>query len=135
MKIVRISHDHPDADKAFNELKEYNNQFEPKVDFEKVVLVAEDNGKFMGSIDAHRAWDFLEISNMVVLKKRKGIGSKLMAEAESYAKTNKLKKILLWTMDFQAPEFYKKMGFKEYAVLPDVAGKHSCHYFVKEIKI
>jgi ribosomal protein S18 acetylase RimI-like enzyme len=36
-------------------------------------------------------------------------------------------------MNFQAPEFYSKMGFEKYIELPDYAGQHSCHYFIKRL--
>ena len=43
----------------------------------------------------------------------KGYGEKLLSAAEEDAKTQGSTKVMLDTFSFQAPEFYKKMGYKD----------------------
>jgi len=40
-----------------------------------------------------------------------GMGKKLMAQAEEYAKQHSLSGLWLWTQSWQAPQFYQSLGF------------------------
>ena len=122
------------AGKIFSELKNYNDKFEPKVNFEHKTFYIEDDGEFVAGLEGFFAWDVFDISNMISLRKREGLGRKLIAQAEEYAKEKGATKITAWTLDFQSPEFYKKCGFQRYAKLENFAGKSTCHYFVKYLK-
>ena len=42
--------------------------------------------------------------------------------------------IWLDTFDFQAPEFYKKLGFSQFGEIVDYPPGHSRHYFQKRLK-
>ncbi len=74
-----------------------------------------------------------EISNFYVENKNHGIGTKLIKKVEDYAHENGLNKIIASTIDFQAPAFYKKMGFQLFATVPEYAGEHACHFFIKRL--
>ncbi|HEU5046860.1 MAG TPA: GNAT family N-acetyltransferase [Rickettsiales bacterium] len=51
--------------------------------------------------------------------RRIGLGSKLMELAKSKAKEMGLSGIEVWTQSWQAPEFYRKLGYDEFATLDD----------------
>lgn len=122
------------AERVFDELRKYNDQFEPKVNYEQVTFYAEDdNGEFIGGLEGFRAWDGFEISNMVVLKRKQGIGRKLIKQVEDYCRDHNLNKITVWTLAFQAPGFYTKCGFEEIACTPKIAGDHACYHFIKRL--
>jgi hypothetical protein len=36
-------------------------------------------------------------------------------------------------MSFQAPDFYRKLGYQEYAVLERFPAPHRRHYFMKDL--
>lgn len=52
----------------------------------------------------------------------KGVGKALMSHVEAEAKQKDCVGIHLTTLSFQAPEFYKKLGFDIYAELDQFAG-------------
>lgn len=119
--------------KVFDELCQYNDQFEPKVNYKPITFIAEEDGKFIGGLEGYIAWDHFEIANMAALKKKCGIGRHLIEHLERFCKQNKITSISCWTLDFQAPDFYKKCGFETVAVVPEYAGKHACHHFIKRL--
>ena len=121
------------AKRIFAELKDYNDQFEPKVNYEAISFCAEENDEFIGGIEGYMAWDAFEITNMIVLKKGQGIGRKLLNRLEEFVKEKGVTKIKAWTLDFQSPGFYKKCGYETFAVIPNFAGEHSCHYLIKRL--
>ncbi len=134
MKIKKIE----DSNNIISEnilrrLEDHNNNFSPKVNYQPICFVAEDKDEFMGGVDGYKAWDMFEITNIIVTDKGQGIGTKLINEVEKYCIKSKLTKITAWTLDFQAPAFYERCGFTKFATVPEMAGEHSCHYFIKRI--
>lgn len=121
------------AERVFDELRRYNDQFEPKVNYHQKTFYIEEDGEFVGGLEGFVAWDVFEISNIVVLKKGKGYGTALIQKAEKFARDNKANKIVAWTLGFQAPGFYRKCDFEEVSVVENFAGEHSCHYFMKRL--
>lgn len=133
MKITQINPTHALAGRILPDLKAFNESVGPKVNYQPVAFVVEEEGEFLGGLDGYLAWDYLEISNLIIHKKQQGLGTKLMAYVEDMAKKNGAKKMILSTLDFQAPEFYKKLGFKVFGELTNIAGQHTQYYMVKEI--
>ena len=69
--------------------------------------------------------------------RHQGLGSKILKAAENYAIKNKALYIRLNTGSFQAPKFYLKNNYKQFAKLPIVTAnkkKHYDYYFVKYLK-
>ncbi len=69
--------------------------------------------------------------------RHQGLGSKLLKAAENCALKNKALYIRLNTGSFQAPEFYLKNNYEQFAKLPLVTTtkqKHYDYYFVKYLK-
>jgi len=129
MTEVKISNDV--ASTVFNELRKYNDDYEPKVGYKPITFYIEENDVFKAGLEGHLAWDAFEIANMVAVDKKRGFGSKLIKAAEGFAKENGANKMVAWTLEFQAPAFYKKMGFEEVVKIPNFAGKHAQYYFMK----
>ena len=94
------------------------------------------DGVIAAGIVAESVEDTLEISYLFVRSEYRGsgLGTKLVCHVESLAKENGIKRILLNTYSFQAPDFYRHLGYREILCIDPVFGVHSQHYFVKELQ-
>ncbi|MFW9080822.1 GNAT family N-acetyltransferase [Pseudomonas sp. P2757] len=78
-------------------------------------------------------WLFIDLLAVPEQGRGQGIGSKLMHMAEDLARENGCIGIWLDTFDFQAPEFYKKLGFSQFGELVDYPPGHKRHFFQKRL--
>ena len=65
--------------------------------------------------------------------RRDGVGSKLVAAVEDAYRGKGYEKIALTTFGFQAPEFYKKLGYELEFVREDKDPKLSKYFYLKRI--
>jgi GNAT superfamily N-acetyltransferase len=65
--------------------------------------------------------------------RRQGIGKKLFEHIEQYALSKCCHSIQVSTMDFQAPSFYKKMGYECIGRIPKWFGNHDEIFFLKNL--
>lgn len=77
-------------------------------------FIAKENDKVVGILAGHTYYQEVYVENLIVLEqyRNKRIGKSLIEEVESYYKDKGFENINLTTYAFQAPEFYKKCGFK-----------------------
>jgi GNAT superfamily N-acetyltransferase len=78
-----------------------------------VLHIVDDAGKPVGGATGHGSFDWLFLELLFVPKhmQGRGVGTKLMAEVEAFARRHKLVGIWLDTFSFQARPFYEKLGF------------------------
>ena len=76
--------------------------------------------EIVGGIVAQLYWDWLYIDLMWLKEdlRGQGFGSRLLKAAEDEARKRGAKHAYLDTFSFQAPDFYKKLGYQEFGVLP-----------------
>ncbi len=60
-----------------------------------------------------------------------GFGARLIARAEAIARERGCTAVWLDTFSFQAPGFYRKMGYAEFGRLDDYPKGHARHFFAK----
>ena len=77
-------------------------------------FVAKENDEIIGIITGHSYYKEVHISDLIVYEqyRNKHIGTKLMKAVEEHFKNKGFENMNLTTYEFQAPEFYKKCGFK-----------------------
>lgn len=82
--------------------------------YKSFAFVAKEDNEVVGIITGHSYYKEVYISDFIILEqyRNKHIGSNLIKEVENYYKNKGFENINLTTYSFQAPEFYKKCGFK-----------------------
>jgi GNAT superfamily N-acetyltransferase len=78
-------------------------------------------------------WMFIELLAVPEQVRGQGLGARLMDMAETLAKEKNCVGIWLDTFDFQAPEFYRRLGFSEFGQVNDYPPGHRRHFFQKRL--
>jgi len=96
------------------EFNKYATKNEVTCNYTPFNFVAKENNEVMGLITGHSYYKEVHISDLIVYEehRNKHIGTKLVQTVEDYFKDKGFENINLTTYGFQAPEFYKKCGFK-----------------------
>jgi ribosomal protein S18 acetylase RimI-like enzyme len=73
------------------------------------VVANDENGKLVGALNADTQLGWLSIYGLWVDKKHRkaGIGTKIMLAAEKEARRRNCRRVLVSSLDFQAPGFYR----------------------------
>jgi GNAT superfamily N-acetyltransferase len=78
-------------------------------------------------------WMFIELLAVPEQARGQGLGSRLMVMAETMARDKECVGIWLDTFDFQAPEFYRSLGFSEFGQVNDYPPGHTRFFFQKRL--
>ena len=79
-------------------------------------------------------WLLIDLVSVPESMRGQGIGERLMHMAEETAREKHCLGIWLETFSFQAPGFYRKLGYSEFGRLDDYPPGHSRHYFLKSLR-
>lgn len=92
--------------------------------------------EFVGSVVVQFFWGQLHIKYLFVEKhyRGQGIGRELMNHAIEFGKERDCNFAFVETMNFQAPEFYQKMGFEIEFSRPGYAKNTCFHYLKKDLR-
>ena len=93
------------------------------------------DGAVIGGIIGGTYWGWMYVDILWVHEdhRGKGIGSQLLAEAEQEAVRRGCHHVLLDTMSWQAPEFYRKQGYEVIGILPDIPTGHQKYLLMKAL--
>ena len=137
MIIKRVSEeDSRIGDFIHEEFTFYGEQNGVVLNYDEFCFAAEDeDGKIMGVITGRAYYNEVHIGDLIVDRecRRSGLGSKLVGAVEDAYKGKGYDKITLTTFGFQAPEFYKKLGYKVEFVREDKDPKLSKFFLAKEL--
>ena len=135
MEIKRVDEDERIGEFINVEFSNYATDCEVNLNFEEFCFVAEDEGKIAGVIVGRAYYNEVHIGDLIVGKdyRKEGVGSKLVAAVENAYKGKGYDKIALTTFGFQAPEFYKKLGYELEYVRKDSDPKLSKYFYLKRI--
>jgi ribosomal protein S18 acetylase RimI-like enzyme len=91
------------------------------------VFARDGGGRLVGAATGHTWGGTCEILQLWVdaPRRRAGLGRELMARAEAEARTRGCRQIVLTTHSFQAPAFYRALGFEPVGEVPDYPAGHS----------
>lgn len=96
-------------------LKEYELSHGVHVDYKPFALeLFNEENETIGVLEAFSSYSSIYINDLWIDKsyRGKGYGKQLMAELEAYCRQQGFHNINTVTCAFQAPDFYKKCGFK-----------------------
>jgi ribosomal protein S18 acetylase RimI-like enzyme len=100
------------------------------------ISLRDEDGTIVGGLIGELKWQWLHVDLLWIdeAHRGKGHGEALIASAEQAAREHGARGVYLATMSIQAPDFYPKLGYKEYGRLEDypVAG-HRILQFAKAL--
>ena len=116
--------------RAYNQSKRESSKSEPLN-----IYVEDEQGNLLAGLVAETFGYWLEIEYLYVSEdlRGKGIGSEILNRAEQEARERKCKYSFVNTFQFQAPDFYKKHGYKEVFALKDYPYTGERYYYTKEL--
>ena len=97
------------------------------------IFIRDENGTVIGGLTAQNwaGWMGIEMLFVPEVLRGQGMGRDLMMRAEAIARQRGCVGIRLDTFSFQAPGFYKKLGFEEWGRQENWPGAET-RYFMKK---
>ena len=115
MNIKRINEEDSRIGSFINEeFLSYAEQNNVDSNYDDFCFIAEsDDGEILGVITGRAYYNEVHIGDLIIHKAHRkcGLGSKLVSAVEEAFQNAGYDKITLTTFGFQAPEFYKKLGY------------------------
>ena len=125
-----------DLDFLEDQINAYNVAVTGIVDwYPLAIFVRDDNQQIVAGINGGMWGGYLEIKNLWVCERLRGqgLGRRLLLAAELAARARGCAQVLLDTHDFQAPEFYKKLGYTVFGVFEGIGGRYNRYYLSKKL--
>ena len=104
--------------------------------YSRIVLSARDGkGRLLGGLILQSYWreSYIELLWLSASAREAGVGSSLIRKAEERARRRGSRLIHLNTFSFQAPAFYRKLGYRRFGGMSGSPKGHSRHFFVKQL--
>jgi GNAT superfamily N-acetyltransferase len=97
------------------------------------IFIRDAEGRVVGGLDGELRWAWLYVAHLWLAEslRGRGIGTALLARAESFARDHGASAVYLDTLDFQALSFYEKRGYAVYGVLDDFPPGFRRYYLQK----
>ena len=137
MKIIKKTEAEDRVGDFINEaFTDYAINNDVALNFEEYWFVAEDDsGEVIGTITGRAYYNEVHIGDLIIDKRFRGqdIGTKLVRAVEEEYRNKCYDKITLTTFGFQAPEFYKKLGYSLEFVREDKDPKLSKYFYCKAL--
>jgi len=124
------------AGQLLQRLLEFNEaQIGPRHTHEFALTIRDDHRNIVGGLSGEFLWNALYITVLWVSESSRGqgYGSALMHAAEDMARKRECDVLFLSTMTFQAPDFYRKLGFSPIGELVDAPKGFSRVWFAKRL--
>jgi GNAT superfamily N-acetyltransferase len=102
-------------------LRAYNVAAAGKFDHRPLTLTIRQRGKIVAGLAAETFFGWMFVSLLWVSERHrgKGWGSSLIEAAEAEARNRGVRNVYLDSFSFQAPDFYAKLGYREFGRLKE----------------
>ncbi len=86
------------------------------------LIIRDESGRVSGGLRGRTFWQWLFVEWLWIDApyRRQGLGRKLLAQAEGIARERGCIGVYLDTLTFQAPDYYPRLGFKEFGRLSNI---------------
>jgi GNAT superfamily N-acetyltransferase len=118
-------------------LLKYNRELAGPVNYTRTVIsVRNDKGRVLGGLILQSYWreSYIELLWMSARARGSGCGARLIKEAERCARERGSRLIHLNTFSFQAPEFYRKQGYRRFGKISGSPRGESRYFYVKRLR-
>lgn len=97
--------------------------------------VKDENGHILGGIAGNTKMQTVQIQFLWMDSslRGQGYGTKLMKRIEEFAKEKNCRMVKVDTFSFQAPNFYKSLGYEVYGILEDYPEGYSQYFLFKKL--
>jgi len=117
-------------------LSAYNHQQTKDRKFERICFVLQSpDGEIAGGAigELYYGWFHLDLLWVKDELRGHGYGHDLLMRIEEESRQRGAKNIYLDTFSFQAPDFYKRYGYEEFAMLSDYPPGHQRYFLKKQL--
>ncbi len=99
------------------------------------IFVRSTDGNVLGGLDGELRWTWLFVAHLWLPEalRGRGLGSELLARAESFAQEQGCTAAYLDTLEFQALSFYQRRGYSTYGVLEGFPPGSRRYYLQKQL--
>jgi len=103
--------------------------------FKPLSITLRHRGAIVGGLygETYLNWMYISLFWLADEFRGKGFGSKIMQTAEKEARKRGVKNVFVDSFSFQAPGFYKKLGYREFGKLKDFPAGHSRSFLTKAL--
>jgi GNAT superfamily N-acetyltransferase len=120
----------------WNHLYQFNMQFTEEDQHTLLgVFARKETSELIGGLLGETFWGWLHINILWVHEnhRRIGVGKQLIARAEAEAVRRGCRHAYVDTLDFQAPNYYTKLGYSVWGTLDDFPPGHRRIFFKKDL--
>lgn len=138
-KLILRQHDREASKEAkaiLQGLIKFNSKYGGREDWRELTIFLKDKkGKVVAGLNGHSDWGWLFVKLLWVADdyRGEGLGTRLMAAAEKEAIERKCRHIWLDTFSFQAPKFYRSLGYRKFGKLDNYPEGYSRYFFTKAL--
>ena len=136
MAAIKVERVHGPARRAIiRGLVAYNTAAVGQHGFKRISITLRQRGTIVGglSADTYFSWMFFALFWVDEKFRGRGFGSKIIRAAEKEARKRGIKNAYVDTFSFQAPVFYKKLGYREFGRLKGFPAGHQRIWMTKAL--
>jgi GNAT superfamily N-acetyltransferase len=136
MPTLKLERVHGPARRAIiKELMAYNTRAVGNWGFKGISITLRHRGAIVGGLaaDTYLGWMYVRLLWVSEDYRGQEFGSKLMKAAEKEARRRGIKQAWVDTFSFQAPAFYRKLGYRQFGRLKDYPAGHFRSFLTKAL--